>query len=147
MKIFLGCDHAGINEKDALKEMLISLEYDVEDYGVQQGEKADYPDISQAVSDKVLANENSVGFLICGTGIGISIKANRNKGIRAAIAYDEFSAQMSKEHNDANIVCFGARTMGEENILKYAQIFLNTEYAGKKQEGERHAKRVAMLDQ
>lgn len=146
MMIFLGCDHAGINEKNSLKNYLLENNYNVIDCGIQNGEKIDYPNISQEVSNKILENQDSLGFLICGTGIGISIKANRNKGIRAAIAYDEFSAQMAKEHNNANIICFGARTMGEENILKYSKIFLNAEYLGNKPDGERHANRVAMLD-
>ena len=146
MQVFVGCDHAAVAEKNALKEFLVEKGFNVTDCGIQEGEKADYPLMAQKVCDEVLKNEENFGFLICGTGIGISIKANRNKGIRAALAYDEFSAAMAKEHNNANIICFGARTMGTQNILKYTQAYLDATYAGLTEEGKRHDNRVKMLD-
>jgi len=147
MMIFLGCDHAGIEEKNSLKQMLLDNGLNVTDCGIQDGEKIDYPVISQTVSDNVKENDNALGFIICGTGIGVSIKANRNKGIRAALVYDEFSAVMAKEHNNANVVCFGARTLGTSKILKYAGLYLQSEYLGATEEGKRHDNRVKMLDQ
>jgi len=146
MMIFLGCDHAGIDEKNSLKQMLLENNLQVTDCGIQNGEKIDYPVISQTVSDNVKKNNNALGFIICGTGIGVSIKANRNKGIRAALVYDEFSAVMAREHNNANVVCFGARTLGESKILKYTNLFLQSEYLGTTDEGRRHDNRVKMLD-
>lgn len=148
MQIFLGCDHAGINEKNALKEYFLKNDnYEVIDCGINEGEKIDYPNIAQEVSDNVLKNKNSIGFLICGTGIGVSIKANRNKGIRAALVYNDFTAQMAKQHNNANIVCFGARTTSIEDILNYAKTFINTDYNGLSDEGKRHANRIKLLDE
>lgn len=146
MKIYIGNDHAAPAEKLKLVEFLTSKGHQVDDCGIAEQEKADYPDIAQVVAQKVLADNGSLGILICGTGVGMSIKANRNIRIRAALLYDDFTAVAAKEHNNANIICFGARTMSVENIINRTELFLNAEFSGLTEAGIRHAKRIEKLD-
>ena len=140
MKIAMGSDHGGIHLKEHLKSYLLDKGFEVEDYGTYTEASVDYPDYAAAVAEAVAAKKQEYGILICGTGIGISIAANKIKGIRAALCGDCFSAQMSKEHNNANILCMGERVIGlglAENIV---DTYLNSEFLG-----GRHARRVEKI--
>ncbi len=125
--------------KLALIEYLNSKGVEYEDMGCG-GEAVDYPDIAEKVCEKVLGNEGSKGVLVCGTGIGISIAANKINGIRAAIGYDWYAAKYTRMHNDANVICFGGRTMGTGSVIESLDVFLNTGF-----EGGRHAVRVGKI--
>ncbi len=140
-KIVIGSDHGGFE----LKESLINHYKDKNilflDEGTYSKESCDYPDIADKVAEVILAGEAELGILICGTGIGISIAANRHKGIRAALLYDDFTAEMAHAHNNANIIVFGGRTMAFDDVIRRIDIFLKTSY-----EGGRHQNRLDKLD-
>lgn len=142
-KIFIGADSAGYELKEHLKARLLDAGYDVTDLGTDSTASCHYPVFAAAVCRGVLgAPENSFGILICGTGIGMSMCANKFRGIRAAVCEDTYSAKMTRRHNDANVLCMGARVIGQclaEDIL---DAFLENEY-----EGGRHAIRVGMMTQ
>ena len=127
--IFIGCDHGGYDMKLALIGYLKENDFEYEDLGCG-GEPVDYPDIAEKVCAKVLDTPDSKGVLICGTGIGISIAANKIHGIRAAIGYDYYSAKYTRLHNDANVICFGGRTMGTGSVIESLDVFLHTEFMG-----------------
>lgn len=141
MKIVAAADHGGFDLKNQIVEKLQNQGFAVEDLGTYSEESVDYPDFADKVSQKILDGEADLGILVCGTGIGISIAANRHKGIRAAIVYDDFTAKVAHEHNNANILCFGGRTMKTEDVLRRIEIFLNTQY-----EGGRHERRLCKMD-
>lgn len=130
MKIVLGADHGGFELKEVFKKTLLDEEYYVVDIGCDTLDAVDYPDIAHEAVSKLLSKECDLGILICGTGIGMSIAANRNRGIRAANCHDEFTAKMSREHNDANILCIGARVLDEEMALKILMTWLAAEFTG-----------------
>lgn len=139
--IYFGADHAGVGLKDALVALAKERGLEVKDLGTHGSESVDYPDFGHAVATAVLAEPAALGVLICGTGQGICMSANRHAGIRAALCTDTFSARMSRMHNDANILCMGARVVGAglaEDIL--------TSFLGAEFEGGRHARRVAKID-
>ena len=138
-KLYIGCDHAELHMKNDLIGYLNDKGYEIEDVGPYTPESVDYPVYAKKVCDKVLADKGSLGILICGTGIGMSIAANKVKGIRAAAVSEVFSAIMTRKHNDANVLCMGARVIGIETA-KIADGFLEAEY-----EGGRHQKRVDMI--
>jgi ribose 5-phosphate isomerase B len=142
--IFLGADHGGWELKNILAEYLKQTRSNLEvfDEGTNSAASVDYPDFGAKIAKKILATPKSLGILVCGTGIGISIAANRFKGIRAALVYDEFTAQMTKKHNNANIICFGGRTTTPEQAKKLLDIWLNEEF-----EGGRHQARINKLDE
>ena len=119
-------------------EFLKEKNIDFVDLGVQEGEKADYPDKAQEVCAKVTSGECELGILICGTGLGMSYAANKVRGIRAACCSDYFSARLSREHNNANVLCFGARVVGEGTALDLVDIFIDTPFSG----DERHQRRI-----
>jgi len=140
--LVLGSDHGALELKAQLKTHLEARDdVRVVDLGTYSEESVDYPDIANTVVQDVLANDNTLGILCCGTGIGISIRANRFKGIRAALVHNDFSAQMAKEHNNANILCLGGRTTAVQDACRYVDIWLDTGY-----EGGRHQRRVDKLD-
>lgn len=139
MKIYIGCDHAGYEMKAAVKELLESKGHTVEDMGGDGG-RVDYPVIAKKVGKAVISDEGSRGILICGTGIGMSLAANKIKGIRAALCADHFSAKYTRLHNDANIMCMGARTLGIGVALELTELFVDTPF-----EGGRHATRVDLI--
>ncbi len=143
MKIFIGCDHGGIELKNEIFEHLKAQNYDITDLGVYTGESIDYPDKAIEVCKKVLAEAeaDARGIIICGTGIGVSIAANKIKGIRAALLADCYSARMAREHNNANVITLGGRTTGPELGKAIVDHYLNSEFAG-----GRHARRVDKLD-
>ncbi|RAP27122.1 ribose 5-phosphate isomerase B [Candidatus Marinamargulisbacteria bacterium SCGC AG-333-B06] len=141
VQIIMGSDHGGYELKEALKESLSQNKaLSIDDMGTLSTESVDYPDIADAVAKKVLA-EKAIGILCCGTGIGISIRANRHKGIRAAVVFNEFTAEMAKKHNNANILCLGGRTTTLAAALTYVNLWLKHDF-----EGDRHLRRIKKLD-
>ena len=141
LKIAIGNDHAGVEFKNKLIQKLRSKGYEIMNVGTDTLDSVDYPDIAKKVSGKVLDGEVNFGILICGTGIGISIAANKIKGIRAALCHNEYTAKLARLHNDANIIALGARVLGEDLGLACVEAFVNTEF-----EGGRHAKRVGKIE-
>ncbi len=137
MKIALGSDHGGLALKSAIKEHLEKKGYEVKDFGTYTRESCDYPDISEKVAHEVSSGNYPFGILICGTGIGIGIAANKIQGIRAALCHDTFSAHATREHNNANILTMGERVIGESLALDIVDIFLETSF-----EGGRHQTRI-----
>jgi ribose 5-phosphate isomerase B len=140
LKIAIGCDHGGIDLKELLLPLLESLDCQINDLGCYSNESVDYPDFAKAVCQEVLNGNSEKGILICGTGIGMSMAANRYKGIRAALCHDIFSARMSREHNDANVLCLGARVTGSGLAAELVKEWINTEFAG-----SRHLRRIEMF--
>lgn len=138
--IALGCDHGGYNLIVAIKAYLDEKGIAYKDFGTDSDESVDYPIYAYKVAKAVTGGECEMGILCCGTGIGISMAANKVKGVRAAVVNNEFGAEMTRRHNHANILCMGGRVTSVEDALKYTEIFLNTP-----EEGGRHDKRVAML--
>ena len=141
MKVVIGNDHAGVEFKNTILKHLKSQGYEVINVGVDVVESVDYPDIAKEVTKKIVDNEAQFGILICGTGIGISIAANKVEGIRAALCHNEFTAKLSRQHNNANIIALGARVIGDELGKACVDVFLNTEF-----EGGRHANRVSKIE-
>ncbi|MFT5356098.1 MAG: ribose 5-phosphate isomerase B [Polyangiales bacterium] len=139
--IFFGADHAGIGLKNTLLAAAQARGLETTDLGTYGDESVDYPDFGHAVAQAVLENDGSLGVLVCGTGQGISMSANRHPGIRAALCTDTFSARMSRMHNDANVLCMGARVVGAGLAEDILEAFLGAEF-----EGGRHARRVAKIE-
>lgn len=140
MRIGIGSDHGGVNHKAAIIKHLKENGYTVTDYGTQAGESVDYPDVAETVCKAYLNEEFDLGILVCGTGIGMSIAANKVKGIRAAHVTDCYSARMSREHNDAKILCLGERITGVDLALEIVDAYLKAEH-----QGGRHARRVEKI--
>ena len=138
--IAIGCDHGGFQLKRAVMEHLVELGLAYKDFGTYTTESCDYPDYGEAVGRAVAGGEFERGILICGTGIGISLAANKVHGIRAAVCGDCYSAEMTRRHNDANILAMGERVTGQGLALKIVDTFLTTDF-----EGGRHARRVQKL--
>ena len=138
--IAVASDHAGFDLKELLKRDLQKAGHDVLDLGTNSTASVDYPDFGRAMGEAIASGRAGRGVLVCGTGIGISIAANRNPKVRAALVHDETSARLSREHNNANVVAFGQRLIGTETARAALKVFLNTEF-----EGGRHAGRVAKL--
>ena len=141
MKISLGCDHGGYALKCKIKEHLESRGYECVDFGCHSLESCDYPDFGEAAARAVAAGDCPRGIVICTTGIGVSIAANKVKGIRCALCTDSLQAEMTRRHNDANMMALGAGITGGNLAKRMVEIFLHTEF-----EGGRHARRVALLD-
>lgn len=141
MKIVIGCDHAGISLKPLVKNHVAELGHEVVDVGTNSADSCHYPVFAHALCEKIQSGECDLGILICGTGIGMSMAANKHKGIRAACCSDVFSARMTREHNDANVLCFGERVVGAGLALDLVDAFLNAEYLN----NGNHVTRVAML--
>lgn len=142
MFVAIGSDHGGFNLKAEIKNLLTELQIDFRDVGTHSGEAVDYPEIAGLVGEAVISGECTYGIVICGTGIGISIAANKMKGIRAALCHDVFSAQMSREHNNANILAMGERVIGPGLARLIVSTWLTTEFAG-----GRHGRRVDKISQ
>ncbi len=141
MKYFIAADHAGIDIKKYVKELFESKGHEVEDLGPYSKDRVDYPDFAVKVCEKVLANKNSFGILICGSGIGMSMSANKFDGIRAALCHNEYAAKMAREHNDANIMCLGERVSGYGMIEAIIDSWLASSF-----EGGRHEQRVEKIN-
>lgn len=140
MKIALGCDHGGFEIKNAIIDYLNEKGIEYTDFGCYSTDSVDYPVFAYKTATAVAAKEYELGILCCGTGIGISMAANKVKGIRAAVVANEFCAEMTRRHNDANILCLGGRVITKEQAVKFADIFINTPF-----EGGRHSGRVQMI--
>ena len=138
--IAVASDHAGFDLKEILKRDLQEAGHEVLDLGTHSTASVDYPDFGRAMADAIASGKVARGVLVCGTGIGISIAANRNPKVRAALAHDVTSARLSREHNDANVVTFGARVIGVETAREALKVFLTTDWLG-----GRHAGRVDKL--
>lgn len=135
--IAIGADHGGFELKEHIKKHLDELGLEYKDYGTYSEESVDYPDCAKPVCEAVMDTTADKGILICGTGIGISIAANKHKGIRAALCGDVYSAKMTKVHNNANVICLGGRVTGRELAFMIVDAWLNAEY-----EGGRHQARI-----
>lgn len=141
MKIALGCDHAGIDLKTAIVDKLQSLGHEVVDCGTHSRESVDYPHYARAVAELVTSGQCERGVLLCGTGVGISIAANKIEGIRAVVCTEPFSAKLSRLHNNTNILALGSRVVGSELAQMILEIWLEAEF-----EGGRHARRVDLIE-
>lgn len=140
MKIVIGSDHAAFSMKNDIKKYLEDKKIEVIDVGTFSEESCDYPKIAYDATKKIIDKEVELGILICGTGIGMSLAANKVKGIRAAVVSESYSARMSRKHNNANIICFGARVIGIETAKDIVDNFLNTKFLG-----DKHLRRVNMI--
>lgn len=140
MKIAIGNDHVGIELKPVIIEYLQELGHEVKDFGAYSNKRTDYPEYGKKVAEDVAAGNSDLGILICGSGVGISIAANKVKGIRAVVCSEPYSAKLSREHNNTNILAFGSRVVGAELAKMIVQNWLEAEF-----EGGRHAKRVEMI--
>ncbi|MDE5885096.1 MAG: ribose 5-phosphate isomerase B [Oscillospiraceae bacterium] len=139
MMIAIGCDHAAVNLKKAVIQYLEEKNISYQNFG-SDGESCDYPDVAQQVAETVVSGKAEKGILLCGTGVGMSMAANKVKGIRAAVCNDCFSTRYTRKHNDANILCMGERVIGTGLALELVEIFLETEF-----EGGRHERRVRKI--
>ena len=137
--IALGCDHGGYDLMQEVKRHLDERGLAYKDFGTHSSESVDYPEYAHAVAQSIQKGECDRGILICGTGIGISIAANKHKGIRAALCHDVFSAEATRQHNDANILAMGGRVIGGGHALRVVDAFLDTPFS----EDERHKRRIA----
>ncbi|HIW13539.1 MAG TPA: ribose 5-phosphate isomerase B [Candidatus Salinicoccus stercoripullorum] len=142
MKIAIASDHGGVNLKKAIVETLAQKGVDITDFGPDSGESVDYPDYAKPVAEKVADGIFDRGILICGTGIGMSIAANKVKGIRCALVHDSFSAKATRQHNNSNMLAMGERVVGSGLANDIVDIWLNTEY-----EGGRHERRVCKIEE
>jgi ribose 5-phosphate isomerase B len=142
MKVAIGSDHAGVDLRKEIIAMIEELGMEVEDVGCECTTSVDYPDYAIPVAEKVANGEADRGILICGTGIGMSIAANKVKGIRCALVHDLFSAKATRQHNDSNVLAMGERVIGPGLALEIAKVWLTTEY-----EGGRHGRRVGKISQ
>ena len=139
-RIIIGCDHGGLNLKNKVVEHLKEIGYEVEDVGTYTSDSVDYPIYAKKVAHAVADGKYEKGIIICGTGIGVSIVANKVKGIRASLCGDTFSAKATRQHNNSNILCMGERVIGAGLALDIVDIWLTTEY-----EGGRHQRRIDMM--
>jgi len=140
VKIAIGCDHGGIDLKETVAKVVQDLGHEVDDQGCFDEESVDYPEFAKAVCAKVQAGQCDRGILLCGTGIGMSMVANKFTDIRAALCQEIFSARMSREHNDANVLCMGARIVGPGLAEEVVRTWIATEFAG-----GRHQRRISMF--
>ena len=136
-KIFISSDHAGFNLKESIKAFLKIKKYNFIDLGPKNNNNVDYPDYAHAVAKKVKKNKNYRGILVCGSGTGMAITANKFKGVRAAQCYNKKSTILCRQHNNANVICLGSRMMKNKEAFNYVNYFLNTKF-----EGGRHKKRI-----
>lgn len=142
MRIALGSDHGGMNLKRTIIDYLVSEGIEIKDFGTDTFDSCDYPDFALPVAESVAKKEFDFGILVCGTGIGISISANKVPGIRAALCHDTFSAHATREHNNANILALGERVVGPGLALDIVKTFIKTEF-----EGGRHEKRINKISE
>ena len=140
MKIAIGCDHGALALKESVKKVLAELGMDIDDVGTYTEESVDYPDIAEKVCGKVVSGDAERGVVLCGTGIGISIAANKIKGIRCALCSEAYSARMARAHNDANVLALGGRVLGPELAGDIVRTFFAQDF-----EGGRHERRVGKI--
>lgn len=142
MKIAIGCDHGGFEHKNAIKSHLLERGFEVTDCGIFENVSVDYPDIAVKVCSEITSGRAEMGILVCGTGIGMSLAANKIKGIRAAACSDHYSAKYTRLHNNANILCLGGRVIGIGTALELTDIFTDTKF-----EGGRHQRRIDKISE
>lgn len=142
MKVAIASDHGGYNLKAEIVKYFEAHGVDYEDFGTDSGDSVDYPDFARPVSEKVAAGQFDRGILICGTGIGMSIAANKVKGVRCALVHDTFSAKATREHNNSNVLAMGERVIGPGLATDIVDLWLNTEF-----EGGRHERRVNKIEE
>jgi len=140
MKIAIGADHAGFEVKEKIKRQLEEMNLEVEDLGTNSGDSVDYPDFGAAVGREVASGKADEGIIVCGSGIGIAIAANKVHGVRAAQAWNEETARLARQHNDANVLSIGARVLPEEEIPKIVKAWFDAKF-----EGGRHSGRIAKI--
>ncbi len=140
MTIVIGCDHGGLEHKNAIKEHLENRGFTVTDCGIYEQKSVNYPEIAEKVALEITSGKAELGILVCGTGIGMSLAANKIKGIRAAAVSEHFSAKYTRLHNNSNILCLGGRVIGVGTALELVDLFVDTEF-----EGGRHQTRVDMI--
>jgi ribose 5-phosphate isomerase B len=141
-KIALGADHAGFAAKELVKKLLAEMGFPVEDVGAFSADSVDYPDYARAVAERVAAGQARFGVLVCGTGMGMDMAANKVPGVRAATAHNLLTAHLAREHNDANVLAIGARVVSDDEALAIVREFLATEFAG-----GRHQRRVDKINE
>lgn len=141
MNIAIASDHAGFKLKNDLLVHLIELGFEIQDFGPDSADSVDYPDYAHPVANSVVSGENTLGILICGSGNGVCITANKHKGIRAALAWEEELATLARQHNNANVICIPARFVSKAKAFKIADAFLNASF-----EGGRHENRVSKIE-
>ena len=141
MKITIGSDHGAVELKDAVKKVLAEFDVEINDVGTFGNDAVDYPDIAAKVCAEVVSGNSERGIVLCGTGIGISIAANKIKGIRCALCNDVFSAKMSREHNNANVLAMGGRVLGIGPASEIVRAWMSTDFSG----DERHNRRIAKI--
>ncbi len=141
MKVAIGSDHAGFSLKETLKSYLKSKKMDVVDFGTSSEDSVDYPDFAKKAAEAISGGMTEIGVLVCGSGIGMCMTANKFKGVRAVVIGDAFDAEMSRRHNNANVACFGARRTNAGSAKKFLDIWLTTKF-----EGGRHEGRVKKID-
>lgn len=139
--IVIASDHAGVELKAQIVALVEKTGHEIRDLGPQDTNSVDYPDYAHAVANAVTANEADRGILICGTGIGMSMSANRHPGVRAALCHDAYTAEMARRHNDANVLCLGARVTGDGVAEQAVRVFLGTDF-----EGGRHRRRIGLIE-
>ena len=139
-KIFISSDHAGFKLKEAIKIYLSKKKLTFQDLGPNNNARVDYPDFAHKLAKKVKTSKNNVGILVCGSGTGMNIAANKHKNIRAAQCFNQKSTKLSRLHNDANIITLGSRLISKKNALSFIGVFLNTKF-----EGGRHSKRIGKI--
>ncbi|HEY0461669.1 MAG TPA: ribose 5-phosphate isomerase B [Pyrinomonadaceae bacterium] len=142
MKIAIGADHAGFEVKEKIKRQLEEMDMEVEDLGTGSGDSVDYPDFGAKVGREVASGKADEGIVVCGSGIGIAIAANKIDGVRAAQAWNEETARLARQHNDANVLSIGARVVAEEEIPKIVAAWFDAEF-----EGGRHQKRIDKISE
>jgi ribose 5-phosphate isomerase B len=140
--IAIGSDHAGFHSKEVIKQELIRSGYAVQDAGTDSEASVDYPDFAREVAERVAAGKADLGVLVCGTGIGMAMAANKVPGIRAAVAHDQMTAHLAREHNNANVLTLGGRVVSDETALEIVREFLSTTFAG-----GRHQRRVDKISE
>ncbi len=140
VKVAIGSDHGGVNIKEEIKQLMTEMGIEFEDVGCDCTESVDYPDYALPVAEQVASGQVDRGILVCGTGIGMSIAANKVKGVRCALVHDLFSAKATREHNDSNVLAMGERVIGPGLAREIAKVWLETEY-----EGGRHERRVSKI--
>jgi len=141
MKIAFGCDHSAVDMKNEIIKFVEGLGHEAINHGTDTGESVHYPVFAKKVGEAVNTGQCDLGILICGTGIGMSIAANKIKGIRAVVCSEPYSARLSREHNNSNVLCFGARVVGSEMAKMIVETWLGADF-----QGGRHAERVGMLE-
>ena len=139
-KICIASDHAGFNLKEDIKDYLVDRDISIIDLGPEKLESVDYPDYAKKVANRIRTKKSDVGILVCGSGTGMAISANKTKGVRAAVCYNKSSTSLSRQHNNANIIAIGSRLTKKRDAMKFLNTFLNTKF-----EGGRHQRRVKKI--